>query len=25
LVLILLVEGDYIFEVYKNNYVKFDF
>ena len=25
LVLILLVEGDYIFEVYKNNYIKFDF
>ena len=25
LILILLVEGDYIFEVYKNNYVKFDF
>ena len=25
LVLILLVEGDYIFEVYKSNYVKFDF
>jgi len=25
LVLILLIEGDYIFEVYKNNYVKFDF
>jgi cytochrome c oxidase subunit IV len=25
LVLILLIEGDYIYEVYKNNYVKFDF
>ena len=25
LVVILLVEGDYIYEVYKNNYVKFDF
>ena len=25
LVLILLVEGDYIFEVYKSNYIKFDF
>jgi len=25
LVLILLIEGDYIFEVYKNNYVKFDY
>ncbi|MAZ73767.1 MAG: hypothetical protein CMC70_11550 [Flavobacteriaceae bacterium] len=25
LMLILLIEGDYIFEVYKNNYVKFDF
>ena len=25
LVLILLIEGDYIFEVYKANYVKFDF
>jgi cytochrome c oxidase subunit IV len=24
LVLILLIEGDYIYEVYKNNYVKFD-
>ena len=25
LILILLIEGDYIYEVYKNNYVKFDF
>ncbi|NND88884.1 MAG: cytochrome C oxidase subunit IV family protein [Flavobacteriaceae bacterium] len=25
LVLILLIEGDYIYEVYKSNYVKFDF
>lgn len=25
LVLILLIEGDYIFEVYKENYIKFDF
>ncbi len=25
LVLILLIEGDYIFDVYKSNYVKFDF
>tara|TARA_R100000306_G_C4284496_1_gene96852 strand:- start:28 stop:411 length:384 start_codon:yes stop_codon:yes gene_type:complete len=25
LVLILLIEGDYIFEVYKENYVKFNF
>lgn len=25
LVLILLIEGDYIYEVYKENYVKFDF
>ena len=25
LVLILLIEGDYIYEVYKNNYIKFDF
>ena len=25
LVLILLIEGDYIYEVYKTNYVKFDF
>jgi len=25
LVVILLVEGDYIYEVYKSNYVKFDF
>ena len=25
LVLILLIEGDYIFEVYKNNYIEFDF
>jgi len=25
LVLILLIEGDYIFDVYKNNYVKFNF
>jgi len=25
LVMILLLEGDYIFEVYKSNYVKFDF
>ncbi len=25
LVLILLIEGDYIYEVYKNNYVKFNF
>lgn len=25
LVLILLIEGDYIFDVYKTNYVKFDF
>jgi len=25
LVFILLIEGDYIFEVYKSNYVKFDF
>ena len=25
LVVILLIEGDYIYEVYKNNYVKFDF
>ena len=25
LVLILLIEGDYIYEVYKNNFVKFDF
>ncbi|QNJ97829.1 cytochrome C oxidase subunit IV family protein [Constantimarinum furrinae] len=25
LVLILLIEGDYIFDVYKANYVKFDF
>ena len=25
LILILLIEGDYIFEVYKTNYVKFDF
>ena len=25
LVLIVLIEGDYIFDVYKNNYVKFDF
>lgn len=25
LVLILLLEGDYIFEVYKNNFIKFDF
>lgn len=25
LVLILLIEGDYIYEVYHNNYIKFDF
>ncbi|NND61898.1 MAG: cytochrome C oxidase subunit IV family protein [Flavobacteriaceae bacterium] len=25
LILILLIEGDYIFDVYKENYVKFDF
>jgi cytochrome c oxidase subunit 4 len=25
LVVILLIEGDYIYEVYKSNYVKFDF
>ena len=25
LVLILLIEGDYIFDVYKNNYIKFSF
>lgn len=25
LVLILLIEGDYIYEVYKTNYIKFDF
>mgnify|MGYP003109057395 FL=1 len=25
LVLILLIEGDYIFEIYKENYIKFDF
>lgn len=25
LVLILLIEGDYIYDVYKNNFVKFDF
>ncbi len=25
LVLILLIEGDYIYEVYKNNYIKFNF
>ncbi len=25
LVLILLIEGDYIFDVYKTNYIKFDF
>jgi cytochrome c oxidase subunit 4 len=25
LILILLIEGDYIYEVYKSNYVKFDF
>lgn len=25
LILILLIEGDYIFDVYKSNYVKFDF
>jgi len=25
LILILLIEGDYIFEVYKNNFIKFDF
>ena len=25
LILILLIEGDYIFDVYKQNYVKFDF
>ncbi len=25
LVLILLIEGDYIYEVYKNNYIKFTF
>jgi len=25
LVLILLIEGDYIFDIYKNGYVKFDF
>jgi len=25
LVLILLIEGDYIFEVYKENFIKFDF
>ena len=25
LVLILLIEGDYIFDVYKSNYIKFDF
>ena len=25
LILILLIEGDYIFDVYKNNYVKFNF
>jgi len=25
LILILLIEGDYIYEVYKNNYIKFDF
>lgn len=25
LILILLIEGDYIFEVYKNNYIKFNF
>jgi len=25
LVLILLIEGDYIYEVYQNNYIKFDF
>lgn len=25
LVLILLIEGDYIFEIYKSNYVKFNF
>ena len=25
LVLILLIEGDYIYEVYKNNFIKFDF
>lgn len=25
LVLILLIEGDYIYEVYRNNFVKFDF
>lgn len=25
LVLILLIEGDYIYDVYKSNYVKFDF
>jgi cytochrome c oxidase subunit IV len=25
LVLILLIEGDYIYEVYKNNYIKFSF
>lgn len=25
LILILLIEGDYIYEVYKNNFIKFDF
>ena len=25
LILILLIEGDYIYEVYKSNYIKFDF
>ncbi len=25
LILILLIEGDYIFDVYKNNFIKFDF
>ncbi len=25
LILILLIEGDYIFDVYKENYIKFDF
>ena len=25
LVLILLIEGDYIYEVYKENFIKFDF
>lgn len=25
LILILLIEGDYIFEVYKDNFIKFDF